>query len=243
MKIKIFALVLVSVLCSTVAFGQEEQPMSWNAKKLRPIDKFEFIQPLPDSVIKKKTEEWDNAEFKLYLYRHEVEYNLLNSGQWDTLEDGSRIWRLALILPKSMKISHIYFDTFLLSKQSFFFIYNYSKKELLTGISSYQKLMERWNWHIEISKKYKINAPADTSIDNSIMFNKQAYTLVLEYNIPASTKEQGTITIKTIHEERIPKGKDIGLKSNNDDCHVNISCPEGVDWQLEKNAVVRRYFV
>ena len=238
MKIKIFALVLMSVLCSTVAFGQieineerERQVDLWE-KELPQIRKFETLEKLSDEFIKKQLKERENRELFKNEFSFKFMYSTYNSGQWDTLSDGTIVWRLAIIIPNKNFYSYIQFDTFLINKGTSVYVRNYS-----TNKRSKEYTSKHVDMKFEKAARFK-NPKAITSY--YVETDCGVDTLVLEYYVPKHITP-GILSLEYVRIGISASEKDMGLKSSTTDCHVNISCPEGVDWQLEKRAVVKRY--
>lgn len=59
-----------------------------------------------------------------------VDYSLYDTGNWDELENGGRVWRLKIFCPKSYSINLIY-NNFYMPDGATFFLYDSSKKYVL----------------------------------------------------------------------------------------------------------------
>ena len=66
-------------------------------------------------------------------YKHEVNFNLNNSGEWTVLSDGSRIWQLELYCQNSLSINLLY-DKFWLPDNAKFFIYSSDRRHSIHDI-------------------------------------------------------------------------------------------------------------
>ncbi|GAB1370476.1 hypothetical protein MASR1M45_05370 [Candidatus Kapaibacterium sp.] len=76
-----------------------------------------------DSLIKLDDSVYDdnlNTPFR-FGFPLDSEINLDNSGLWDTLDNGDRLWRLKIICEDAVSINLIY-NHFYLPEQSYFFI-------------------------------------------------------------------------------------------------------------------------
>ena len=219
MKIKIFALVLVSVLCSTVTSGQEELikelPPSWQIEELPPLKAFEKLKPLSKDLINYFDEMMRKENLCGGVYPIDVDYSLQNSGQWDTLENNDMIWRLAVVASDIKEIT-LYFCTFIIDDQARFYTYPYNRK--------YDPCCE--------TNRSNINRKRFVTLMSMMVSD----TIVIEYYIPNSA-DIGVIKIDRI--SRSLKEKDLGLKTSSD-CTVNVCQEEGNNWQLEKRAVAKR---
>ena len=214
MKIKIFALVLVSVLCSTVAFGQEDRsrqwPVSFSTENLRPIEKIESMSPLDREFIRKSIEAYHRSGVYIagYIHRH-LNFTLENSGQWDTLENGIRVWRVTFCCPKATEMA-VEFNEFNIPQGAKVFVYSFDKKHII-----YHPLT------------YKDNLSKYSELETFRSFPLSCDTLVLEYNIPANIEHTGKISINAISHGF--SHKEWGFQTEEShQCQVNINCPEGV---------------
>jgi len=94
-----------------------------------------YISPIPnsDSLIfeEMKIKEDGKARPQLYGYAYEVNLNTQNSGIWETLKNGDRIWRLKITCPKAYSIN-LLFEDFKLSESSDICIYN-NKHDFIIG--------------------------------------------------------------------------------------------------------------
>lgn len=147
-------------------------------------------------------------------YAIDVDMDLKDSGTWDILEDGSKIWRLKIYSEEAYSINLI-FDKFWLPKESEFFVYNEDKRIVLGAFTD------------DVSNN-EYNKFATDVI--------QGNTVVLEYYEPANVRG-GIINIdKVIHGYQ-----NIFFENNHNNtdfnCHFDINCPEGNDWCVEKRAV------
>ena len=219
MKIKIFALVLVSVLCSTVTSGQEELikelPPSWQIEELPPLKAFEKLKPLSKDLINYFDEMMRKKNLCGGVYPIDVDYSLQNSGQWDTLENNDMIWRLAFVASDIKEIT-LYFCTFIIDDQARFYTYPYNRK--------YDPCCE--------TNRSNINRKRFVTLMSMMVSD----TIVIEYYVPNNA---GIGVIKIDRISRSLKEKDLGLKTSSD-CTVNVCQEEVINWQLEKNAVAKR---
>ncbi|KAA3634165.1 MAG: hypothetical protein DWP97_07655, partial [Calditrichaeota bacterium] len=163
----------------------------------------------------------DEAEEKLgvpmrFGYPFDVEYNLLNSGVWETLPDGWRVWRLEIEAPGAKSINLVY-DNFWLPEGARFYLYS-EDKEMVIGAFTSQNNKE----HREFA-----TAPVKGEVT------------ILELNVPPNVSHPGEISIsRIVHDYRdiLAMGyeKDFGSSGS---CNNNVNCPEGDDWQDQKRSV------
>ena len=151
-------------------------------------------------------------------YPFEVDYNLDNSGDWETLSDGSRLWRLRINAPGAYSINLIY-DRWWLPKGAEFFVYSADKEMVRGAFTSFN------------NKDHGQFATAPVKGD----------AVILEYYEPAEVAGEGIISVATVvHAYRDVfnfSGKDTDDYGDAGSCNVNINCEEGYDWQAEKKSV------
>ena len=149
----------------------------------------------------------------------DVYYTLSNSGNWETLQNGDRVWRLRIESPGAYSINLLY-SHFYLPEGAEFFIYSEENDMVLGAFTS------------------RNNKPWPEFATAPI----KGESCVLEYYEPAPVAGQGIIDIS-----RIVHGyKDVFFSAVKDaekafgssgSCNNNVNCPEGADWQDQKRAV------
>lgn len=156
-----------------------------------------------------------------------VDYNLQNSGIWQTFGDSIRVWRLQLraAAAKALTISY---DKFWIPEGARLFVYNADKSFCIGAFTHY-------------NNKGTKEKPVDFATGFVAGDN-----IVLEYYEPITT-EPGIISIKKVMyiyknilaaQSNIMRGVTPGGSLS---CNVNINCLEGTDWQKEKRAVASIY--
>lgn len=146
--------------------------------------------------------------------------NLQNSGLWQDLPDGARLWRLRVHAEQALGIV-LYFNDFYMPNGSKFFVYTPDKLDVFGAYTS-------------------INNTPDGYFASSLTLSDEC---ILEYYEPAKVRNQGRIQVYNISHayrdipSRTPWAAKMGTSGS---CNVNVACtPEGTDWQDEKRAVVR----
>lgn len=145
-------------------------------------------------------------------YAIDVNIGLTNSGTWDTLNNGDKIWRLRFISSGAYSINLIY-DDFWLPEGAKFYIYNENKDMILGAFTSNN------------------NKPHHKFSTDLVMGD----ITILEYFEPAYTRG-GLINVdKVIHGY-----KNVFPESGHDQtaqtCHNDINCSVGADWCVENRA-------
>ena len=187
MKIKIFALVLVSVLCSAVAFGQEERiikdPISFSAKGIKDVEQIIEMPRLNDDSVRRIDRLLEARGMAPSYYHHKVHFTPENSGQWDKLKDGSKIWRIAFMCHDATYIA-IFFDKLWIPEGGFVTMYSFDKQKVTKTIT-----------HAYNCGRTKDNPRTGCSGD---IYHSD--TVVLEYFIPANCKDIGNISIREVSQ-------------------------------------------
>lgn len=152
-------------------------------------------------------------------YPNDVYYTLENSGVWQNLPNGDRVWRLRIEAPGAFSINLLY-SRFYMPQGGRFFIYSEENSMILGAFTSRNN--KPWT---EFA-----TAPIKGS------------TCILEYFEPAEVAGQGTIDVS-----RIVYGyKDIFFKTIKDaekdlgesgSCNNNVICPEGDPWRDQIRSV------
>ncbi len=226
-KIKTIGLCFIAVLTvATTAFGQLSKggrpytfenilsaaQMVISARQLPSIDVAAY--KLQDSI---------DASNKDIPYRFgapmAVNYTLDNSGTWETLANGDRLWRLKISSPGAYSLNLVY-DHFYLPEGGKLYIYNGDGSYVIGAFTS------------DNNKKHGRFATAPVKGDVS----------VLEYYEPKDVTGQGIISISSVvhayrnlfDRDELKAATDFGSSGS---CNNNVNCPEGDPWQAEKRAV------
>ncbi|MBC8214712.1 MAG: trypsin-like peptidase domain-containing protein [Candidatus Marinimicrobia bacterium] len=147
-----------------------------------------------------------------YGHKFLVDYSMDNSGTWETLKNGDKIWRLAIISENAYAISLEYKD-FYLPNGSSFFVYN-EDYEMVYGAYT------------------ELNNSEDRIFATPLVAGDMT---ILEYYHPANSNRSATINIsEIIHDYR-----DIMNFSNSDRdraCGINVVCSEASPYQEQIDA-------
>ena len=145
----------------------------------------------------------------------DVNLNLENSGEWETTENGGRVWRLGIESTGAYSINLIY-DDFWLPEGGKFYVYNADNTQIIGAFSTLN------------NKEDSIFATAPVAGDH----------IILEYNEPADSPLGVRIQISSvIHAYKNIFGfhNDRGY-GDSGSCNNNANCPEGADWENEVRA-------
>jgi len=159
-----------------------------------------------------------------FAYPVKVHYTLANSGVWQTLKDGSKLWRLKVRLPGALSTNALY-DKFLLPKGAKFYVYSEETRQSIGAITS-EYLNNESNGAFEFS--------------TGLIYGE---TVTFEYYQPETVREEAIISIaridygyRYVNNPYTPPTRPF---NDSGDCQVNVNCPEGANWRMEKDAIAR----
>jgi hypothetical protein len=154
---------------------------------------------------------------------HEVFWNMQNSGNWSE-ESGFRVWRLGVRAEGATSLS-FYLSRFVVPKGGELFVWDEERTHFL-GSFTHE------------------NVKAWEGLALSLM---EGDSVVLEYREPLSIPATGKIEVSQVVQgyrsllrreaELIAENASSGPFGNSGACNINVNCPEGADWQVEKRAV------
>jgi len=140
--------------------------------------------------------------------------NPQNSGVWDILNNGDKIWRLS-VASKGAKALNVYFDDFNLPSGAKLFIYNSDKTDIVGALTEFN------------------NDESRLMATRAIQGEQITFELIL----PANVAETPALHISEIGY--IYNYKKHDSDKGADYCLVNVNCPEGNNWQEQKRGVVK----
>lgn len=138
-------------------------------------------------------------------------------GSWEYAEDGKRVWRIALYSRGAFSLN-IIFSRFVVMPGVSVFVYNADKSHILGAF-------DRRN-----------NQPSGSLALSPVRGDK----IIVEMNIDKDTDQFGELVIGKLNHDFIGiidfKDGRFGLSG---ECNIDVNCPQGNQWQTEKNAVAR----
>ncbi len=187
------------------------------------IDHHIATRPSLELIAREDREDQEKGLPPRFGYPIDAGLNLNNSGKWVELPNGDKVWLLKIQSPGALSIN-LLFDSFWIPDGGKLFIYSEDKKQVHGAFTS---------------KNNKGTKEDLAGFATALIFGENT---ILEYHIPKGVEENAVISIeKIVHGYR-----DIGMFDNSystksfggsGNCQVNVNCPEGADWQDEKNAV------
>jgi lysyl endopeptidase len=152
-------------------------------------------------------------------YSHVVNFGLDNSGLWQTLPNGDRIWRINLESPQALSLN-VLFSEYELPQGAFLHLYDKDKKQINGAYTSQN------------------NSPAAEL--GTMPINNEAITI--ELYEPRAVQNQSRLRISTVvhgyrsinlYAEDMYKALNSSGKCNND-----VKCPLSAGWEDQINSVV-----
>jgi lysyl endopeptidase len=148
-----------------------------------------------------------------------VTYTPENSGVWDTLQDGMKVWRAAFHADGAVMMNLV-FSPYQLNPGVKIFLYDGKQQHILGAFTG-------------LNNK-SINVMATGQVPGDL--------LVVEMQVPRYVKSPGDLAISGIGCD-LSKHEDLGTKDGyygeSDVCNVDVNCDPDSLVQLEKHAVVR----
>lgn len=217
----VFALTFLSAI---TCFAQREvvgTPYSFTHKNISfSVDKAVMPNIDVDKLVVEDALNEKNGTPLRVGYVHHVSYTMANSGRTDILDDGAKLWRLAISSEDALMLD-IFFSKFNIPQGAQFHIYSADRSQL-TGTYTNKDVQENG-----------VLAAEDIIGDEAI----------LEYYEPADAEFRGEIEIDRVsHIYRdflnIAAGSIKGHIGNAEgDCHPNVACSQGDGWRNQINSV------
>lgn len=165
-----------------------------------------------------KQESEKNGTIEIVAKNIDSDFNFSNSGNWETLKNGDRIWRIKIKAEGALGIIP-QFNNFSLPSGAKLFAYNEDLSQIIGAFTSF-------NNH-----------------DSNLFSTEIIYgnTIIIEYYEPRNQFNKGSFTINKIGSFFKDVTPYFGVKDFGDsqNCEVNINCSEGNSWQDEKKGVAR----
>ncbi len=209
---------LITILLVNISFFAQVtntgKPLSWELKMVTKKIK-KHILP---TINLKKLQQEDITNDKLAIpwrFGFKQVVNLgFKDGQWTTLENGDRIWRINIVSKGALSMNVI-FDSFFMPNGGKVYLYNEDRSDLLGAYTAIQnqKSGRLGTWLVKGSN------------------------LWIEYYEPANVINQGRLHIGSVthgyrNANTYKNQKSLGDSGN---CNHDVDCPIGADWENHKN--------
>lgn len=215
MKKNIFFVAVLFSLYSYAQVTNEGKPKSWknlsNTESISPIILPSFDQKAIEDEDKINDNRFDRPW--RFGYMHSVDYGF-EQGQWDTLKNGDRIWRILISSPGALSLNVI-FDEFYMPEGGSVYLYNNERTDLLGAYTAIQ------NQESGILGTWLVEGDS----------------LWIEYYEPANVLGQGKLHIaKATHGYRNAESFNLAKGLNDSgNCNLDVDCSIGSDWQEFKD--------
>ena len=146
--------------------------------------------------------------------------DLFDLGQWEELPDGSQFFRAVLRSPGAKAIS-VAFDRFYIPENAQLFFYDSEKENVFGGYT-----------HEDNHSSMMFPGP--------VIYDE---VVIIEYVGPENKKGEEKVLLQVMELAHFYRPISTRDKNNtigaSEDCHVNINCPEGDEWQDAKRGIAR----
>jgi hypothetical protein len=213
---KIYSVIFVFILSavSLVGYGQISQgglPFSFQHQELVK-SAIPVVQMPAIDINRLMAEDSLNDKYKDIPWRFGenlyVNLNLQNSGTWDSLQNGDKLWRLGIKCQGAFTIN-LTFDNYQLPPGATLFIYNLDKSHVIGAFT-------------------EINNQADKVFATTLVKGEE---ITIEYYEPSNPAFHGDLNLyRVTHGYRDGYGyiKDFGTSGA---CENNVNCPEAAGWE------------
>ncbi len=199
----------------TAQVTNEGKPVSWNL----PVERNKSVNAtviLPKIDVLKLSEE-DKANDKIrakpwrFGYKHTVDYGIHNSGEWISLPNGDRIWKILFESEGATSLNFI-FDKFYMPPGAKVYLYSDDREDLIGAYTAIQN-QESGDLGTWIVKGHKV---------------------WIEYFEPKQVKGQGKLHVAyATHGYRTKNfSKSLGESGN---CNQDVDCPIGQDFEAHRD--------
>ncbi len=208
---RIFIIISILLVARATVFSQEfkDVPIGWKTLKAEVLTSV-FELPFTDVETLKAEDAQNDSKLKPWRFgfKHKIDLGL-EDGQWSTLPNGDKIWRLKITSKKALSLNVI-FDQFYLPVGSELFLYDESKEHTLGKYTAAQNQESGrfGTWLLE------------------------ADNMIIEYYQPKAVKDEVHLHIETVtHGYRNAKTykQNKGLNDSGD-CNKDVLCSIGNDW-------------
>ncbi len=215
MKKLLFLPMMLFFMSATSQVTNQGTPLSWkvlnnqNDIQTKSLPSFDLDQIKAEDAVNdyKFDKPWR------FGFMHSVDFGF-EDGQWTTLQNGDRIWRLAVESKDALSLNFI-FDEFSIPEGSSVYLYNDDRSDLLGAYTSTQNQESGilGTWIVKGEKVW------------------------IEYFEPANVAGQGQLHIaKATHGYRnadtFQAAKGLNDSGN---CNLDVDCSIGADWEDNKN--------
>ncbi|MBO7480968.1 MAG: PKD domain-containing protein [Bacteroidales bacterium] len=227
-KIVLFVLSVAALLVSATVYSQN-QPVSFkHSDLLSEIDNVVVASPDMAQIMNEDASDEKNGEMYKVARILDVNMNMDNCGTTDILADGTKVWRVRIVSNGAVALKVMCSD-FFIPQGAELFLYNENRRQL-------------------VSVNSKDNPQYGTYYSPKMI---QGDVLYMEYVQPASVVGTPVINIDAL--SYFYRGVDafVGYYTQKREtgfgeslsCEVNVNCPLGNDWQVQKKGVAEIFVI
>jgi lysyl endopeptidase len=154
---------------------------------------------------------------------HEVAWTMANAGNWSE-ESGFRVWRLGVRAEGATSLS-FYLSRFMVPKGGELFVWNAERTHYIGSFTH------------ENVKDWEGLALSLVEGDRVVMEYREPLGIPASGEIEVSQVVQGYRSLLRREAELQAENASSGPFGNSGACNINVNCPEGADWQVEKQSV------
>ncbi len=231
LRMKKFTFILISIsmlLLSFNAFSQRSYgglPISYTDKSLNTeIDHIRMAAPDREAILNEVEQYEKNGQIYKIAELMPVSISMHNSGTWDILEDGTKIWRLKISVKEAKGLA-LYYQDFYLPEHSQLFLYNENRKQLIGSYDHRNNPRLSTDWSTQIIQGETVNIEYIQNPEATEEANINIYEISYVF--------RGIEQLVGRYQDTKPTGG-VGASQG---CEVNINCPEGNNWQTQKRGV------
>jgi lysyl endopeptidase len=220
-KLVFLSIMIFAGFSSFAQISQGGSPVSFTRADMS--DQFNQVEfPRPDMEML-AAEDQANAESaypgpERMAYSVPVNLELKSAGSFETLADGTRIWRLKIHVPGALALG-VYYSNFYLPEGGRLFLYNESQTQIIGAFTS------------------------ENNHESGLFSTEfiQGDYVTLEYSEPAGTTDRSAIFISEVaYAYRFisfnGEGREIDLSLP---CMINVACSEGDGWDDQIQGIAR----
>lgn len=153
----------------------------------------------------------------MFGFEHAVNYDLSNSGVWETMDNGDKVWRIRISSPGALSLNFV-FSEFKLPEGAHIHIYNADKSMILGAYTA------------------ENNNPNDM-LGTDLIKGDDA---TIEYFVPHTADEMGRLHLTmVVHGYKDINGWYREKVNESGACNMDAICPDGDNWRNEIRSEAR----
>lgn len=219
---RLYTLLLGSVIAGSL-FGQTYNvggPISNHTKySIHPLTNVEVMPSFDlDEVILANEANAVNKDVPyMFGFEHAVDYSIHNSGEWETFDNGDKVWRIRISSPGALSLNFVFSD-FELPEGAHIHIYNEDRSMVLGAYTAE-------------------NNNVNNMLGTDLIKGDDA---TIEYFVPNTAKDNGRLHMTMVVHGYIDiNGWYKGKINESGACNLDVICPDGDPWRDEIRSEAR----